>query len=407
MTSVANILDQLATPRCSAELNKNPWDASEGYGPGASEADTQPTTTPVQGPLPQNLLDASPEDLDTLIADTKAELGDRLTILGHFYQRDEITRHADFLGDSYQLAVQSQTRDRAELIAFCGVHFMAETADILSRPGQAVSLPHLGAGCSMADMANDTQVSECWAQLDTAGLAASTIPLTYMNSSASLKAFCGEHHGAVCTSANARKLLAWALDQGTRVLFFPDEHLGRNTAHQLGLSDDELALWDPAKPLGGLTEAALAQSKVLLWKGYCSVHVRFTSLQVHEARTSQPDVRILVHPECPASVVDLADFVGSTNEILHEVKRTTTPTTFAIGTEINMVNRLAQQFPQHRIACLEPTVCPCSTMYRIHPAYLAHTLRSFAEGTIVNRISVPPHVAASAKIALQRMLDHA
>ena len=399
---------------CSPDLVNAPWtfDDVPGYGPGASMGDVIPAGSPRQGGLPVEYQRADVEELHARIRAAKETLGDRVVILGHFYQRDEIVAHADFLGDSFQLANAAQTVPNAEAIVFCGVHFMAETADILAQPHQAVILPNLAAGCSMADMADIDSVEECWAQLEAlygtepdAGGRAPIIPVTYMNSSAALKGFCGRHGGIVCTSSNAETVLEWAFERGQRVLFFPDQHLGRNTAKKMGVPLEAMPMWNPLKPLGGNSGDALLDAKVVLWHGFCSVHKRFTTEQIEQARAEYPGVRVIVHPECPMPVVDAADEAGSTDYIRKAVEAATEPTTFAIGTEINMVNRLAAQHPEHTIFCLDPVVCPCSTMYRIHPGYLAWVLEGLVAGETLNRIQVPDEVAADARVALQRMLD--
>lgn len=399
---------------CSPSLAKGPWEFDNGvaaYGPGASSEDVIPADSPKQGVLPEEYRVASDEELHARIVAAKSTLGDRAVILGHFYQRDEIVQHADYLGDSFQLANAAKAHPEAEAIIFCGVHFMAETADILSGEQQAVILPNLAAGCSMADMADIDSVNEAWEQLeelygsepDDQGRIP-IIPVTYMNSSAALKGFCGEHGGIVCTSSNAEVVLKWAFERGQRVLFFPDQHLGRNTAKAMGISPDDMPLWHARKPLGGNSADALTDAKVVLWNGFCSVHKRFNVGQIEQARANFPDVRVIVHPECPMAVVDAADEYGSTDYIRKAVAAATEPTTFAIGTEINMVQRLAAEYPQHNIFCLDPVVCPCSTMYRIHPGYLAWVLERLVAGEVVNQISVDSHVAETAKIALERML---
>ena len=408
-----------AQESCDDDLAKGPWEfdlaealaGTPGYGPGASNADTAPVETPRQGQLPQEYKDASDDELTVRIMAAKAELGDRVVILGHFYQRDEVVKFADFLGDSFQLANAAKARDAAEAIVFCGVHFMAETADMLSGAHQSVILPNLAAGCSMADMADLPSVEACWAQLeelygtepDAAGWVP-VIPVTYMNSSAALKAFCGEHGGIVCTSSNAATVLEWAYERGQRVLFFPDQHLGRNTAKAMGIPLEHMPLWNPRLPLGGNTPAAMDNAKVVLWQGFCSVHKRFTTAQIDQARADFPGVRVIVHPECPMEVVDAADESGSTDYILKAVQAAPDGTTFAIGTEINMVNRLAAQYPQHTIFCLDPVICPCSTMYRIHPGYLAWVLEGLVRGEVLNQITVPEATAVHARVALERML---
>lgn len=395
---------------CSSELSANPWDTPSGYGPGASQEDQAPANYPRQQKLPQQYLSASDEELDARIRAAKETLGDDVVLLGHFYQRDEVVKYADFVGDSFQLANAALTRDEAKYIVFCGVHFMAETADVLSRDDQAVILPNLSAGCSMADMADAPNVQQCWDELmelyrdeEDDGRAA-VIPVTYMNSSAALKAFVGRNGGLVCTSSNAKTVLEWAFERGRRVLFFPDQHLGRNTAKAMGIPLEQMPLWTPRRELGGNDADTLNAAKVILWHGFCSVHKRFTTAQIDKARAEHENLRVIVHPECPMEVVDAADESGSTDYIFKAVAGATEPTTFAIGTEINMVNRLAEQYPQHTIFCLDPVICPCSTMYRIHPGYLAWVLEELVAGRIVNRIEVPQAEQADAKTALERML---
>ncbi len=408
-----------AANTCSPALARGPWDFDlaealagvPAYGPGASSADVAPAATPRQGQLPEEYKLASDAELDARIRAAKAALGDRAVVLGHFYQRDEVIEYADFVGDSFQLANAALTRPDAEAIIFCGVHFMAETADILSRPDQAVILPNLAAGCSMADMADIDSVTECWEQLEElfgtepdADGRVPVIPVTYMNSSAALKGFCGEHGGIVCTSSNAATVLEWAFERGQRVLFFPDQHLGRNTAKAMGVPLEQMPMWNPRKDLGGNDEQALQDSRVILWHGFCSVHKRFNVGQIEKARAEFPGVQVIVHPECPMEVVDAADSAGSTDFIRKAIAAATEPTTFAVGTEINLVNRLAAEYPQHTIFCLDPVICPCSTMYRIHPGYLAWVLEALVRGEVVNRITVEEDVAAPAKVALERML---
>ncbi|MBG6216738.1 quinolinate synthase [Arthrobacter sp. CAN_A6] len=425
MTSV-NTAIQLVTRRdaersagtartCSPALASAPWafDAAPlpEYGPGASMADSAPAATPRQGELPAEYRTASEEELDARILAAKEDLGDRAVILGHFYQRDEVVKYADFVGDSYQLARAATERTAAEAIIFCGVHFMAETADLLSLPAQSVILPNLAAGCSMADMADIDSVTECWEQLaelfgtepDAAGRVP-VIPVTYMNSSAALKGFCGRNGGIVCTSSNAAAVLGWAFERGQRVLFFPDQHLGRNTAKAMGVALEHMPMWNPRKPLGGSDEQTLLESQVILWHGFCSVHKRFTVEQIEQARNEHPGVRVIVHPECPMAVVDAADEAGSTDYIRKAIAAAAPGSVFAVGTEINMVNRLAAQHPEHTIFCLDPVICPCSTMYRIHPGYLAWVLEALVRGEVLNRITVPDDVAGPSRIALTRML---
>jgi quinolinate synthase len=404
---------------CSPALAKGPWeyDVAEtlagvpAYGPGASVADVAPASTPRQGQLPEEYKLAGEAELDARIRAAKVALGDRAVILGHFYQRDEVVQYADFVGDSFQLANAALTRPDAEAIVFCGVHFMAETADTLSQPEQAVILPNLAAGCSMADMADADSVEDCWEQLEEifgtepdADGRVPVIPVTYMNSSAALKAFCGRNGGIVCTSSNAKTVLEWAFERGQRVLFFPDQHLGRNTAKALGVPLEQMPMWNPSKELGGNDEQGLLDSRVILWHGFCSVHKRFSVAQIEKARADFPGVNVIVHPECPMEVVDAADSAGSTDFIQKAIAAATEPTVFAIGTEINMVNRLAAQYPQHTIFCLDPVICPCSTMYRIHPGYLAWVLEELVAGRVVNRITVDDDVQQDARTALERML---
>lgn len=398
---------------CGTELAVDPWaiDRAPGYGPGASTEDPIPSDAPRQGPLPARYTNASDEDLDRWIVEAKAALGDRVQILGHFYQRDEIVKYADFVGDSFMLAQAAKQHPEAETFVFCGVHFMAETADILSTADQGVVLPNLAAGCSMADMATIEQVENSWRELtallgsepNEQGLAP-LIPVTYMNSSAAIKAFCGRNGGIVCTSSNARTVLEWAFERGQRVVFFPDQHLGRNTAKGMGISEEQMPLWRPHLPLGGNTEEQLRDSRVILWNGFCSVHKRFTVAQIDQARAEFPGVRVIVHPECPAAVVEAADGNGSTEYIRREIEAAEPGSVIAVGTEINLVNRLQQQHPELTIFCLDPVVCPCSTMYRIHPAYLAWTLESLVAGVTPNRITVDGVVAEESRVALERML---
>jgi quinolinate synthase len=360
--------------------------------------------TPVQQPLPQFYFAATPEETAEKIGAARARLGSRLVILGHHYQRDEIIRWADVTGDSYKLSQLAAGRKEAEFIVFCGVHFMAESADILSGPHQKVVLPNLTAGCSMADMADIGQVEACWEQL----LAVShtkIIPITYMNSAANLKAFVGERDGIVCTSSNAPAALRWAFERGEQVLFFPDQHLGRNTGVKLGIPLDEMIVWDPWEELGGLTAPAIPRARVLLWKGHCSVHGRFTVEQIRQARETSPGIQVVVHPECTLDVVQAADCDGSTEFIIKTIEAALHGSQWAIGTEINLVNRLAHQHPDKRIFCLDPVVCPCSTMYRIHPAYLRWVLENLVEDRVVNQITVPEETAHWARVALDRMLS--
>ncbi len=335
----------------------------------------------------------------------KEALGSRVFVLGHHYQRDEVIAFADVTGDSFKLAQQAAARPEAEYVVFCGVHFMAESADILTGPGQQVLLPDLAAGCSMADMATAEQVAECWDVLTEAGAAAGTVPVSYMNSSAAIKGFTGEHGGTICTSSNARRAMEWAFAQGERVLFLPDQHLGRNTAVlELGLSLEDCVLWDPHKPDGGLTHDQIRAAKVLLWRGHCSVHGRFSLSAVEEVRGRVPGVQVLVHPECRHEVVLAADLVGSTEFIIRTVEAAPPGSAWAIGTELNLVQRLAKAHPDQTIVFLERSVCFCSTMNRIDLPHLVWTLESLVAGRVVNRIEVEPGVAAHARRALEQML---
>ncbi|MEZ2189210.1 quinolinate synthase NadA [Corynebacterium sp. CCM 9204] len=399
---------------CSSSLTEDPWafDAIPGYGPGASMSDPIVDDAPRQGTLPPEYRRTSETELHERIRSAKKTLGEKVVVLGHFYQRDEIVQHADFVGDSFQLANAARTRPDAEAIVFCGVHFMAETADIVSGSHQKVILPNLAAGCSMADMAELGAVIDCWAQLhEIYGSTtapdgrAPVVPVTYMNSSAALKAFVGEHGGIVCTSSNAGAVLEWAFERGQRVLFFPDQHLGRNTGRARGISLAQMPLWNPNRPFGGNTRDQLIDARILLWHGYCSVHRRFTVEQIDRARVEYPDANIIVHPECPMEVVDAADSAGSTDFIVKAINAAPPGSVFAIGTEINLVQRLAAEHPEHTIFCLDPVICPCSTMYRIHPGYLAWVLESLVDGETVNRITVDAAIAESAAVALERMLS--
>lgn len=356
-----------------------------------------------QAPLPEHFATLSAEETSRRIRAAKDKLGTRLVILGHHYQRDEIIEHADFRGDSYKLCIQANSRPEAEFIVFCGVHFMAESADILT--DKTVILPNMAAGCSMADMANIFQVRNCWRSLEGLGLTEGLVPVTYINSAANLKAFVGERGGTVCTSTNAPVAVEWALNQGKRVLFFPDQHLGRNTGVKLGYSaSDEMCVWDPFKPLGGNTAEKLAASKFILWKGHCSVHKRFTVEQINRARATYPNVNVLVHPECELEVVQASDFNGSTEFIIRAVENAAPGSVWAVGTEINLVNRLAKEFPDRTVFCLDVQICPCSTMYRIHPSFLLWCLEELVEGRVVNEVAVPEDVKRGALVALERML---
>ena len=360
-----------------------------------------------QPEIPDAYLKLSGDELRERIRAARAQLGDRLLILGHHYQRDDIIEFADFRGDSFKLAQQAADNSSAEYIIFCGVHFMAESADILTTPEQSVILPNLAAGCSMADMAQPEDVYDAWDDLSEVVNAERVIPITYMNSAASLKAFVGKHGGAVCTSSNATAVLEWAFEQGDQVLFFPDQHLGRNTGKRLGIDPKtQTAVWSPRKAFGGLSPQRIQDSKILLWQGHCSVHIRFRTDQIERARQEHPGVRVVVHPECPEPVVDAADADGSTEFIINYV-RNGPPGVYAVGTEINLVHRLNEEVaPDGKTAfCLDPVICPCATMYRIHPAYLAWVTESLVEGRVVNPITVDDDTREWARVALDRMLE--
>ncbi len=358
---------------------------------------------------PGDLPPASDPDLVARALAAKEALGDRLFVLGHHYQRDEVIQFADVTGDSFKLAREAAARPDAEYIVFCGVHFMAESADILTSPAQKVILPDLAAGCSMADMARLGQVEDAWDALADAGIADSVVPVTYMNSSADIKAFCGRNGGAVCTSSNAQVALEWAYDQhgpDTKVLFFPDQHLGRNTAVlQMGFSLDDCVVWNPHKPNGGLTVEQLRDAKMILWKGHCSVHGRFSPEVVDDLRATIPGVQILVHPECTYEVVTKADLVGSTEFIIKTIEAAPAGSSWAIGTELNLVQRLAHDHPDKNIVFLDKTVCYCSTMNRIDLPHFVWALENLVAGTVVNQIEVDPETEKWALVALQRMLD--
>lgn len=356
-------------------------------------------------PIPDRYTRLANDEIDRRIADLKRMLGERVVILGHHYQRPDVVKFADEKGDSFKLAEFAADRPEAEFIVFCGVHFMAESADILSAPHQRVILPNLAAGCSMADMADPDDVVDAWDELNSAWPDA-FVPITYMNSAAALKAFCGLRGGAVCTSSNAGGVIRWALEQRDRILFFPDEHLGRNVALDLDFEESDLAVWDyrDDQPFGGLSRAGLDPARFVLWKGYCSVHQRFSVDQVLDARTRYPGIHIVVHPECRHEVVTLADVVGSTELIARTIADAAPGSIWGIGTEVNLVNRLATENPDKKIFCLDPVICPCTTMYRVHPAYLLWSLEQIAEGEPVNVVAVPEQIAESARIALDRML---
>jgi quinolinate synthase len=354
--------------------------------------------------LPEHYVELSEQELDARIARAKAALGSRLVILGHHYQRDEVVKFADYRGDSLKLSQLAASRREAEFIVFCGVHFMAESADILSADHQVVILPDLNAGCSLADMASLEQVEVCWEEL--AGCTdARIVPLTYINSTAAIKAFVGRNGGAVCTSSNARKVMEWALARGDKGLFLPDEHLGRNTAYRMGIPLEEMAVWDPQEERGGLSEEEIRRARIFLWKGHCSVHQRFLPEHVARVRAKYPGVRVIVHPECRWDVCQSADEVGSTEYILKRVTEAPPGSQWAVGTEIHMIRRLAQEHADRLVVTLDDCVCLCSTMYRISPQHLCWTLERLVAGQVVNRVSVDPETKRWARVALDRMLE--
>ena len=347
---------------------------------------------------------SDPQLVDRATAARKA-LGAKAMVLGHHYQRDEVIAFADIRGDSFKLAQAAAAQSSAEYIIFCGVHFMAESADILTSNNQKVILPDLAAGCSMADMATANQVAQCWKELGEVGVADVTIPVTYMNSSAAIKSFTGEHGGTICTSSNAKKTMEWALSKGEKILFLPDQHLGRNTAVlSLGLTLEDCVLWNPWKPMGGLTPAEIKAAKIILWRGHCSVHGRFSLESVNQVRKEVPGIKVLVHPECQHEVVSAADVVGSTEMIIKTVENSPAGSAWAIGTELNLVSRLAKSHPDKKIVFLDKTVCYCSTMNRIDLPHLVWAMESLVEGHVVNQISVAPEVAKFSKLALEQML---
>jgi quinolinate synthase len=349
----------------------------------------------------------SPSDPDLVerANQARSSLGDRAMILGHHYQRDEVIAYADIRGDSFKLAQAAADNPKAEFIFFCGVHFMAESADILTTQNQKVILPDLAAGCSMADMATAAQVEDCWQELEKLGVAKKTIPITYMNSSAAIKAFTGKNNGAVCTSSNAMRAMKWAFEKGEKVLFLPDQHLGRNTAVlSLGLKLEDCVIWNPWKPSGGLSEAQIKMAKVILWRGHCSVHGRFTVENIENVRSLLPQVKVLVHPECQHEVVAKADVVGSTEMIIKTVTDSPSGSKWAIGTELNLVQRLARENPDKEVVFLDKTVCYCSTMNRIDLPHLVWAMEALVAGRVVNQIKVDEQVALQAKVALERML---
>jgi quinolinate synthase len=381
-------------------------------------------------PLPEKYVGLSDDEMDARIAAAKARLGRRLVILGHHYQRDEVIKFADYTGDSFKLARQVSAHPDAEFILFCGVHFMAESADVLTGDRQQVILPDLAAGCSMSDMAEPDQLEQCWSDLEQMGVLdvegrpetgrarssetgrarsldrAGVIPVTYINSAASIKAFCGERGGVVCTSSNAAATLKWAWERGERILFLPDQHLGRNTAYKLGVPLDDMVVWDPNEIWGGLEPDAVSRARIILWKGHCSVHARFTTRQIETVRQEHPGVRVIVHPEVPWDVVQAADDSGSTEYIIKTVSESPVASIWAVGTEIHLVNRLARQMqPDRTVMSLEPFGCLCSTMFRVSPNHLLWVLEGLLDGQVHNRIVVPANQKHWTRVALDRMLS--
>ena len=355
--------------------------------------------------LPDRYLNLADEEMSDRISLARRELGSRLLILGHHYQRDEVIKFADCTGDSFKLARQAAERRDADYIVFCGVHFMAESADVLSAPHQRVILPDLAAGCSMADMAAPEQLEVCWDELSALG-GRNIVPVTYINSAASIKSFCGEHGGVVCTSSNAVPTLRWAWERGEKILFLPDQHLGRNTAYGMGVPLDQMVVWDPDLAYGGVSPDQLRDARIILWKGHCSVHTRFTASQVEALREREPDVRVIVHPECTWDVVQAADDSGSTEYIIKKVTESPVGSKWAIGTEQHLVNRLASLLePGRSVRTLDSIGCLCSTMFRVSPNHLLWVLESLADGTVQNQITVPNHEKKWTRIALDRMLE--
>ncbi len=355
-------------------------------------------------PLPEAYLGLSDEEMDARIAAARDTLGRRLVILGHHYQRDEVIKFADYTGDSFKLARQVSKHPEADYIVFCGVHFMAESADVLSADHQQVILPDLAAGCSMADMADIEQLELCWRDLEAMGVTG-VVPVTYINSTAAVKAFCGEHGGVVCTSSNAAATLRWAWERGERILFLPDQHLGRNTAFKMGVPIDEMVVWDPNELWGGVEAEAARQARMILWKGHCSVHTRFTLRQIENIRREHPGVRVIVHPEVPLEVVQAADDSGSTEYIIKTVKASPAGSVWAVGTEIHLVNRLAREVaPDRTVHSLDSFGCLCSTMFRVSPNHLLWALEGLVQGEVRNRIVVPEAQKHWTRVALDRML---
>ncbi len=357
-------------------------------------------------PLPERFLGLSDEEMDARITAARTTLGSRLVILGHHYQRDEVFKFADYTGDSFKLARHIASRPDADYIVFCGVHFMAESADVLAAPHQQVILPDLAAGCSMADMAAPDQLEMTWADLTRMGIDGTVVPVTYINSAASIKAFVGEHGGTVCTSSNCAATLTWAFERGERILFLPDQHLGRNTAEKMGIPLDEMVVWDPDLPDGGLEPEQVRGAKMILWKGHCSVHTRFTAQQIQALRLEHPGIKVIVHPEVPREVVQAADDAGSTEYIIRTVKASPEGSIWAVGTEVHLVNRLAHEVaPARTVLSLDTMGCLCSTMFRVSPNHLLWILEELVEGRVHNRITVPEDQKHWNRVALDRMLS--
>ncbi|MDH5680880.1 MAG: quinolinate synthase NadA [Spirochaetota bacterium] len=354
--------------------------------------------------LPQSYRELSDEEIQGQIARAKEQLGKDLIILGHHYQMDSVIQFADKRGDSLALAQFASQQKRAKYVVFCGVHFMAESADMLTNPEQSVILPDIDAGCSMADMAEIDDVESAWKTI-TEITKDKVIPITYINSAASLKAFCGRHDGAVCTSSNAQKIIEWAFKQGKKLFFFPDQHLGRNTAFKLGIALEEMILWNPKKNLGGNSESDIQNSKVILWNGFCSIHEMFKTEHIENWRKNDPDINIIVHPECPFELVQKADYAGSTSYIINTIKNAGAGTKWAVGTEVNLVNRLKNELKDREVHSLSPFQCLCSTMFRIRPPYLLHVLDQLLNDRVVNQVVVPEDEAHWARVSLDRMLS--
>ena len=356
-------------------------------------------------PLPERYLGVSDEELEVRISAARLALGDRLVILGHHYQRDEVFKFADYSGDSFKLAKVAAERSDTEFIIFCGVHFMAESADVLSAPYQRVILPDLAAGCSMADMAAADELEVCWRELEELGVT-DVVPVTYMNSAADIKAFCGREGGVVCTSSNAVATLRWGWERGEKILFLPDQHLGRNTAYSMGVPLDKMVVWDPQQPMGGLRPDEVAAAKLILWKGHCSVHTKFSVAQIEQLRLADPEVRVIVHPECTWEVVQAADASGSTETIIQRIRESDVGSVWAVGTEIHLVNRLAKEMaPGRTVLTLDGLGCLCSTMFRVSPNHLCWVLESLIEGEVHNQVVVPDDQKHWTRVALDRMLS--